>query len=480
LTSPSNNREEEEEKKFDLVVIGTGAAALTVAHKCSSAGWKVAVIDSRPFGGTCALRGCDPKKVLVGAAEVIDMNKRMTGKGVKTYGVTAMDWQELMRFKRTFTEGVPQSREKSFQKAGISSFHGRAIFTGSRNVKVRNNESLEGRYILIAAGAKPMKLNIPGEQYLTISDQFLDLDQLPDQIVFVGGGYISFEFAHVAARAGAKAVTIVHRGNRPLENFDPDLVNMLVERTRNLGINVILETEVKGIEKNDSSSAGRKFVVNIAPKGGGGGGEESGKKNERSIDADMVVHGAGRNPEIEDLELEKAGIEYEKKGVKVNEHLQSVSNPAAYAAGDCAASGGLPLTPIASYDGQIVADNLLKADKVAVDYKGTPSVVFTIPPLASVGLSEENARKMGLKFKANHSSTSEWYSSRRINESHSGFKVLIEEGTDRILGAHLLGPHADEVINIFAMAIRLELKASDLRKALWSYPTNTSDIIYML
>jgi glutathione reductase (NADPH) len=467
LTSASDNN-------FDIIVIGTGVAASTVAHKCRSEGWKVAVIDSRPFGGTCALRGCDPKKVLVGAAEVIDMNKRMKGKGIKTNGVPAINWQELMRFKRSFTEPVPESREKSFQKAGIITFHGRARFTGSTTLKIRNNESLEGRYILIAAGAEPVKLNIAGEQYLTTSDQFLELDQLPDRIVFVGGGYISFEFAHVAARAGVNAVTIIHRGTRPLENFDLDLVNMLVEGTRNLGINVMLQTEVKGIEKKESSSAGKKFVVNIAPKG------DDSRKNERSIDADMVVHSAGRTPEIEDLELEKAGIEYEKKGIKVNEHLQSVSNPAVYAAGDCAASGGLPLTPIASYEGQIVADNLLKASKVAADYKGTPSVVFTIPPLASVGLSEENARKMSLKFKANHSSTSEWYSSRRINESHSGFKVLIEQGTDKILGAHLLGPHADEVINIFAMAIRLELTASDLRKALWSYPTNSSDITYML
>ena len=459
------------------MVIGTGVAASTAAHKCSLAGWKVAVIDSRPFGGTCALRGCDPKKVLVGATEVIDMNKRMEGKGVKTYGVTAIDWQELMMFKRTFTEPVPESRGKSFHKAGIVTFHGKARFTDSTTIKVGNNELLEGRYILIAAGAKPMKLNIPGEQYLTTSDQFLELNKLPDQIVFVGGGYISFEFAHLAARAGAKAVTIVHRGKRPLENFDSDLVNMLVERTRNLGINVILETEVKTIEyRNSSSLAAKKFVVNIVPKGG----DDDSKKRERSIEADMIVHGAGRTPEIEDLELEKAGIEYEKKGVKVNEYLQSISNPSVYAAGDCAASGGLPLTPLASYDGRIVADNLLEANKVAVDYKGTPSVVFTLPPLASVGLSEENARKMDLKFKANHSSTSEWYSSRRINERHSGFKVLIEEGTNKILGAHLLGPHADEVINIFAMAIRLELPASDLGNMVWSYPTNASDITYML
>jgi glutathione reductase (NADPH) len=490
LTSVSENQEEKgKKKKFDLIVIGTGVAASTVVHKCRSAGWEVAVIDSRPFGGTCALRGCDPKKVLVGAAEVIDTNQRMEGKGVIINRATGINWQELMRFKRSFTEPVPESREKSFQKAGIVTFHGRARFTGPATVKVgdddndndNTDQSLEAHHILIATGSRPMKMNIPGEEYLTTSDEFLELDKLPDRIVFVGGGYISFEFAHVAARAGAKAITIIHRGVRPLGNFDPDLVNMIVERTRNLGIDVLLQTEVKSIEKkkpSSSSSANKKFAVNIVAASDDS--NKAGKKKERLINADMVVHGAGRNPEIEDLGLEKAGVEYGKRGVKVNEHLQSVSNPAVYAAGDCAASGGLPLTPIASYDGQVAANNLLDTNKVAADYKGTPSVVFTIPPLASVGLLEEDASKSGLKFKRNYSSTSGWYSSRRINESHSGFKVLIEEGTDRILGAHLLGPHAEEVINIFAMAIRLELKASDLRKALWSYPTNASDITYML
>jgi glutathione reductase (NADPH) len=476
LIRTNQNKGEEDKSNFDLLVIGTGVAASTVAYKCRSAGWNVAVIDSRPFGGTCALRGCDPKKVLVGAAEVIDINQRMKGKGIKFSGKNAINWRELMRFKRSFTEPVPESREKAFQKAGIATFHSRARFTGPTSLKIgEDDESIEGRHILIATGAKPMKLNIPGEEYITTSDQFLELEKLPDRIVFVGGGYISFEFAHVAARAGVKAITIVHRGVRPLEKFDPDLVNMLVKRTRNLRIDVTVQTEVKGIEKKKSSSASKKFLVNTATIGDNGS-----KKKERSIDADMIVHGAGRTPEIEDLELEKAGVEYEKRGIKINGHLQSVSNPVVYAAGDCAASGGMPLTPVASYDGQIVADNLLEGNKVTADYNGTPSVVFTLPPLASVGLLEEDARKMNLKFKTNHSNTSGWYSSRRINESHSGFKVLIEEGTEKILGAHLLGPHADEVINIFAMAIRLNLKASDLRKAIWSYPTNASDITYML
>jgi glutathione reductase (NADPH) len=492
---------EKDKRRFDLIIIGTGVAATTAAYKCRSAGWSVAIIDSRPFGGTCALRGCDPKKVLVGAAEVIDMGQRMKGKGIiigdsssSVDGVTAasINWHELMQFKRSFTEPVPKSREKAFQEAGIAAFPGSARFIGPTAIGVENKNNnktnymfLEGGHILIATGAEPMRLNFPGEEYLTKSDEFLELDELPDRIVFVGGGYISFEFAHIAARAGVKkAITIIHRGSRPLEKFDPDLVNMLVERTRKLGVDIMLQTEVKSIEEKKSptsSSASKKFVVNTMARDDRTG--EKRKEQQQAIDADMVVHGAGRIPQMEDLGLENAHVEYEKRGVKVNEYLQSISNPAVYAAGDCASNGGLPLTPVGVYDGQIAADNLLNGNnnKAAVaDYNGTPSVVFTLPPLASVGLVEEDARKMGLKFKLNHSITSGWYSSRRINESHSGFKVLLEEGTDKILGAHLLGPHAEEVINIFAMAIRLGLTASDLRKCIWSYPTNTSDVTYML
>ena len=457
-------------KTFDLIVIGTGAAASTVAWKCHSAGWSVAVIDSRPFGGTCALRGCDPKKVLVSAAEVIDSNKRMEGKGI-TYSnanATKIQWPDLMNFKRSFTNPVPKDREERFSKAGIVAFHGSAKFIDQRTVKVNDTFTLDGHHILIATGAQPMKLNIPGEENLIKSDQFMELNKLPSKIVFVGGGYISFEFAHIAARAGAN-VTILHRGTRPLNNFDPYLVDILVQRTSELGIDVHLQTKVEAIE--DGNHDGR-FVVHSSNITDG---------EKYRIDADMVVHGAGRVPEIDDLDLMAAGVErVENKGVQVNEYLQSVSNPAVYAAGDAAATKGLPLTAVATYEGEIVASNLLEGNHVKPDYKGIPSVVFTIPPLASVGLQEEAAKKEGLHFKTNKSNTSSWYSSRRLAENHSGYKIFIEEGTDRILGAHILGPHAEEVINIFALSIRLGIKVGDIKQSIFAYPTNSSDINYML
>jgi glutathione reductase (NADPH) len=422
----------------------------------------VAVVDSRPFGGTCALRGCDPKKVLVGAAEAVDWARRMNGNGIWAEQLQ-IDWPELMRFKRTFTEPVPKKSETGFAKAGISTFHGRAHFVERSTIQV-GDEILEGRYVVIAAGQKPADLKIQGVEHLTTSEQFLELDKFPRRILFIGGGYIAFEFAHVAVRVGSK-VTIVHRDERPLSQFDPDLVDQLVAKSRELGIDVQLGTQAQGVEKKDSG----QFVVHASASG-----------EARSFEADMVVHAAGRVSEIDDMNLDGAGIKWDRHGVRVSEFLQSVSNPAVYAAGDAAATGGPPLTPVAGYEGTIVAANLLKGNHRKGNYSGIPTVVFTIPPLASVGVNEREAREQGLKYQVKKELTSTWYSSRRVAEKYSGYKVLVEEGTDCILGAHLLGEQAAETINLFAVAIRSGMRATDLRHMVFSYPTHASDLPYML
>jgi glutathione reductase (NADPH) len=448
-------------RQFDVIAIGTGSAASAVASRCREAGWRVAIVDSRPFGGTCALRGCDPKKVLVGAAEAFDWARRMKGKGIQAAKLQ-IDWPELMRFKRSFTEPVPKRREDGFAKAGVAAFHGRARFTGPTTVQV-GEETLEGRYVVIAAGEIPADLDIPGTEHLTTSDQFLDLNELPRRILFIGGGYIAFEFAHVAARVGSQ-ITVLHRGPRPLPLFDPDLVDQLVERTRELGIDVHLGTEAIAIQKSSTQLIVQALAF----------GETS------TFQTDLVVHAAGRVPEIKDLNLDAAGIEWENQGVRVNEFLQSVSNPSVYGAGDAAASGGPPLAPVASYEGLIVAANLLKGNHQRPNYLGIPSVVFTIPPLSTVGLSERGAREQSLKFTVKKEMTSTWYSSRRVAEAYSGYKVLVEEDTDRILGAHILGSDAGEVINLFALAIRSGMRATDLQHMLFAYPTSGSNLTRML
>ncbi len=407
------------------------------------------------------MRGCDPKKVLVAAAEALHWGHRLAGRGVHP-GDARIDWRELMAFKRTFTEPVPESHERWFTETGIDGFHGPAKFVGPTSVQV-GGEDLEARYVVIASGAMPARLGIPGEEHLVTSEDFLALDELPGRIVFVGGGYISMEFGNVSVRAGAE-VTVLHRGPHPLHGFDPDLADKVAEAARGSGIDLRLETQVERIAR----TAGGLAVEASSPAGS------------ETFEADLVVHGAGRVGEIDDLDLEAAGVERGKRGVRVNEYLQSSSNPAVYAAGDAAETAGQPLTPVAALEGRVVAENLLNGNKARPDYTGTPTVAFTLPPIAAVGLREDEAKKQQLKFKVSHQDTSGWYSSRRLGEEYSASKVLVEEGTGRILGAHLLGPSADEMINFFALAIRRGLTAEDLKDVIFAYPTHASDLSYMV
>ncbi|MDZ4367102.1 MAG: NAD(P)/FAD-dependent oxidoreductase [Afipia sp.] len=446
--------------QYDLIVIGTGTAANVTAFNCRKAGWSVAVIDHRPFGGTCALRGCDPKKMLIAATEVIDGFERMHA--IDTVrGEARIDWAALQRHKRSFTDPVPDKRAQGYAKQGIESWHGRARFTG-RNTVVVGDATLTGRHIVIAAGAEPTRLPIEGAEHLALSDDFLDLEHLPRRIVLVGGGYIGFEFAHIAARAGAE-VTILNRGRQPLAGFDPDLVALLVERTRALGVDVRLGHEVKAVRKTDDG-----FAV-----------QADGPDGRVDIATDLAIHSGGRKPALEALDLDAAGIGHDQDRLTLDKHFRSTTNPAVYAAGD-AAGGPLPLTPVAALEARAVVDNLLHDRHATVDYTGIPSVVFTLPPLARVGLLEAEARQQGLRFKVKHERVPGWFTARRINEPCYAYKVLVEEDSQRILGAHLVGPEASEVINLFGFAMRSGLNADAIRHATFAYPTAASDIESML
>ncbi len=446
---------------FDLIVIGTGAGGSAAAYECKSKGWRVAVVDELPYGGTCALRGCDPKKVLVSAAELVDWSRRMQGRGAD--GETQIAWPALMSFKRTFTDPVPADSEAGFQQAGIITYHGPAHFVQPDKLSV-SGEVLEGRHFVIATGAKPRRLGIPGEEHLATSTDFLELERLPDRIAFVGGGYISFEFAHVARSAGAYATIL----GRPvaLRQFEQDLVQRLVDHTSRLGVEVRLGSEVTGVEKN-----GHGYQLHVRADG-----------REDTVEADLVVHGAGRVPNTEDLRLQDANVATEKSGgVQVNEYLQNVTNPHVYAAGDVIGLPGTrPLTPVAAYEGAIVASNLVGGNNRTPEYRGIPSVAFTAPPLATVGLTEAEAREQDLDVRVRTEDTSGWYSNRRVGEVCAMFKSIVERDSDRIVGMHLLGPDAAEVINLFALAIRQGVTARDLKQQLYAFPTSGSDVPYML
>jgi glutathione reductase (NADPH) len=446
---------------YDLIVIGSGTAAQVASARVRAADWTVAVIDHHPFGGTCALRGCDPKKLLISGAEAVDGVRRMRGRGVE--GDVRIEWPELIAFKRSFTDPIPAKQEHSYAEEGIDAFHGLARFVGPDKLEVEG-KVLTGRHILIAAGARPVPLGIPGEDHVVTSDRFLELEMLPERIALIGGGYIAAEFSHIAARAGVR-VTILQRGRRMLPAFDPDLVGWLMEKFRELRIDVRTGTAVEAVE--------------VIPGGGYRVRARAGDA-EVSVEADLVVHAAGRVPDLEALDVAAGGVAAKKGRLVLNEFLQSVSNPAVYAAGDAAAKGP-PLTPVSSHDAKVVATNLLEgAARHQPDYRGVPSVAFTIPPIAAVGLSEMVARERDPKVRVKAEKVPDWYTARRLAESVYGYKTLVEEGSGRILGAHLVGPHADEVINLFGLAIRHGLTVDNLKSTIFAYPTAASDIGYML
>ena len=201
---------------YELIIIGSGPAGQAVISECHSWGIRIAMVEARELGGTCPLRGCDPKKVLVGAAEIIRRARGLEGRGIRSRD--KIQWPDLFRFKKTFTDPIPAEMEKRLREYGVDLYRGPARFAGKNRLQIGEN-ILTGRHLVIATGAVPRKLDIPGEEWILSSDQFLDLEALPDSIVFIGGGYISFEFAHLAAQAGAKAV-IVHRSARPLKSVN--------------------------------------------------------------------------------------------------------------------------------------------------------------------------------------------------------------------------------------------------------------------
>ncbi|QZY27734.1 dihydrolipoyl dehydrogenase family protein [Nocardioides coralli] len=446
---------------FDLIVIGAGMDGVAAANKCAAQGWGVAIVDSLPYGGTCALRGCDPKKILRRGAEVIDSARLMRGRGIDDAELS-INWADLMKHKHGFTDPVPQNMEDGLSSSGVTTLHGHARFTGHRQLEIDGVRHDADRF-LVATGARPRPLNFPGHEHLIDSTDFLDLEELPSRILFVGGGFISFEFAHIAARAGSSPV-IVDRGERPLKSFDPDLVELLVDRGREVGIDLHRTTTIVDVQTRDGH-----YQVTLEHAGA-----------HETIETDLVVHGAGRVAALADLGLDAAGIDWGEHGIHVAEHLQSTTNPAIWAAGDSADTAGMPLTPVAVSEAKVAASNMLKEKTTIPDYAGIPTAVFTIPELARVGMLESEARTAGIDLAVRYSDTSGWYSNYRIGETTAAAKILIDQSTDQIVGGHLLGPEYGELVNTLGLAIKVGLTTRQLKSATAAYPTIGSDLGSML
>lgn len=449
-------------KEYDVFVIGTGTAGKSVAYDCAAEGMKVAIADNREFGGTCSQRGCDPKKVIVGITEVIHLSECLHGKGIVS--VPKVDWMALQKFKSTFTDAIPFTTERDLKEAGIEMYHQSPKFLDENTLSVEG-KTVKAKKIVIATGQKPMELKIPGRDYLKVSDDFLELEELPESIVFVGGGYIGMEFAHIAARCGAK-VTVIEFGSRPLGPFDADIVSHLTKASEELGIKFIFNAEVSEVEKLQ-----KNYRVSFTSASRG---DQKNKTN--SVTARMVFNTAGRVPSIDELDLEKGNVSFEKGGVSVNEYLQNTTNKSVYACGDVSASGSLPLTPTSSQEARIVSLNIRKGNHTKMDFPPVPSVVFTIPQIATIGLTEEEAKEKGYNYIVEYKSVPKWFNAKRINEKVYAYKTIVDKDRNIILGAHIIASEAGEMINLFVLAMCGKLTTANLKAMIFAYPTWGNDI----
>ena len=441
---------------YDTIIIGTGTAGVTAAEILAQADKKIAIVDNQPYGGTCALRGCQPKKYFVNNTHTAAETYALLGKGFKTPAVT--DWNQLQNFKQEFTSKVTQNTNKSLKHKGIDRYKGTACFMDKNSLSI----GVEGKIInaesfIIASGATTVKFELDGSVIPHLSDDFLELKQMPESIVFIGGGYISLEFAFIAALAGSR-VTVLQRSERFLKTFPQSMLLPMIESAKEHGINLITGVNVSAIKKTSEG-----YRVSTAEHG--------------NYDTAYVLAAIGRKPEIDELNLDAAGVKYNKSGIITDEYMQT-SAEGIFAAGDCVSSK--MLSPVAEMEAAAAASNTITNKSQLVDYKAVPSVVFTHPQMASVGLSPDDAKAKGCKTIVKSGSGSGWPNYRRVQAKHIYYETVIDSKSGRLLGAHIVSPHAGDIINLFAYAMRFDLPASSLKELPWAYPTYTSDIKYMI
>ncbi|HYS54626.1 MAG TPA: NAD(P)/FAD-dependent oxidoreductase [Thermoanaerobaculia bacterium] len=443
-------------QQVDMVVIGGGNAGLSAAYRVARAGKRVVLVDKGPVGGLCSLAGCNPKKVFVRASEVLE-TVRESGKHGVNVGKISVDWETVWKRKHAFTDPVPEWTEKSLADAGVQRVRAVARFLDQQTIAA-GDDQWQAEGFVIATGSHPRRLQIPGAELLKTSNDVLELRKPPARMVVIGSGVVAFEFSHVFARLGTK-VTMLMRGRGGLTGFDDNFAELALEFTReHLGVEFMPMTDLTAIHKD-----GNAYRVECACNG-----------REVVREADFVLNAAGRDAAVEDLNLAAANVETSQRGVVVDNFLRSKTNRRVFAGGD--AHGIRQLSPVASYEGRVIAQNFLQGDVRQVDYTTVPQSIFTTPPLASVGLTETIAREMGRDITVHTADMSQWTVYAIAGEPIARAQVVAEKKTRKVLGAQLFGAAASENIHLFALAIQCGLTIDHLAEMVYAYPTFASTI----
>jgi glutathione reductase (NADPH) len=446
--------------KYDVLILGGGNAGMAVTVPTRAAGLSVAMVEQGLLGGTCPNRGCTPKKVLVAAGHALHEIER-AGAHAISVGEPRLDWAALIDREKQMIGHIPGSLARLMKHRGVEVIYGHAVFVDPNAVRV-GDHVIEARNIVIATGSKPRPLAIGGAELMITSDDVLSDRQQPRDVIFVGGGVIALELGHIYARAGTK-VTILEVLPQLLPAMDADAVAQIRAENERIGIDV-----KTGVKVNRVDSLNGRVHVSF---------ERAGTTFE--IEADRVVNGSGRVPNIEALNLETGRIRHCQGRIEIDEYLRSISNPSVHVCGDVLWSSA-QLSPIATYEGRIVGRNLVEGPVAKPDYVSIPSAVYTVPALASVGLTEAKARELGHKIKVHANDMSDWLSSRTYNEPVAWAKVIVDVTSDRVLGAHIVGHAGEELIHIFALAMKFGITASEIRETVYTFPTLSADIKSML
>jgi glutathione reductase (NADPH) len=439
---------------YDLFVIGAGSGGVRASRVAAGLGARVGICEESRVGGTCVIRGCVPKKLLVYAAhygEDLD-DSRAYGWDVPE---PRFDWSRLIANKDREIDRLNGVYISMLDKAGVDLFEERGVMEDDHTVRV-GERRVTARHILIATGGRPVKPDIPGAELAITSDEAFHLSSLPERVVVVGGGYIGVEFAGIFNGLGSQ-VTQIYRRDRILRGFDGDVRDAVTEGMRERGVDLRTEVNVTAIERDGTA-------LRISLTDG------------TDIRADQVMFATGRNPHTRDLGCDAAGVELDDRGaVRVDEYSASTA-ASVHAVGDV--TDRLALTPVALMEGQALARTLFGDARVAPDHVNVPSAVFSLPPVGSVGMSEEAAREHGdlriyrARFRPmRHTMTG--------REDRSLMKLVVDAASDRVVGCHMVGEDAPEIVQGMAVGVKAGLTKAQFDDTVGIHPTAGEEFVTM-
>ena len=444
-----------QEFEYDLFVIGAGSGGVRAARIAASYGSRVAIAEEYRVGGTCVIRGCVPKKILVYASRFSDEFENAVGFGW-SFSEPSFDWPSLIAAKDKEIARLEAAYGSTLAKFNVEVFAERATVSGPNEIVLASGRKITAKYILIATGGRPnIDPKLPGREHVITSNEAFDLKTMPRRVVVAGGGYIAVEFASIFNGLGAD-VTLVYRGEKVLRGFDEDLRDGLTAAMTKRGIRIITGQVFTKIEKSGGALAGHLT-----------GGE--------ILEADAIMFAIGRSPNSTGLGLEAAGVKLDGDGAVVVDAGSRTTVASIYAVGDV--TNRVNLTPVAIREGHAFADSVFGGKPKSVDYKMIPTAVFATPEIGTVGFSEHEARTQFGAVDIYKGSFRPMKSIIAGRDERMMMKVIVEAASDRVVGVHLLGPDSAEIAQMAAIALRMGATKSDFDQTMALHPSAAEELV---